>query len=228
MTKSLKEPHLQPCPDNFIAYKNECFFHSFIKGDYDTGEMNCAYRGSKMVAIKDRATYQFIKAWAKANKFGDFFLGLNFTTNDTEAPVKYSDGTAFNKSIDFDFDDERDKFGNKDCAYLKKGVTYKPRDCACSDLLEQVCQWNSECHTANYISLYLTFTLGPSCPENFFLYPAEQDGRTCYSNTTGKPTDTVSQILENCKAADNFLQRPAVPTRPELIDLIKPMPRYNI
>ena len=144
MTKSLKEPHLQPCPEHFIAYKSECFFHSDSKGDYDTGEVNCAFRGSQMVAIKDRATYQFIRAWAMASKFGDFFLGLNFTTNDTLAPIKYSDGTAFNKSIDYSFDSDGEKFGHKDCAYLKKGVSYKPRDSACSEALDQVCHWNSK------------------------------------------------------------------------------------
>ena len=78
------------------------------------------------------------------NKFGDVFLGFNFTTDDTDAPVKYSDGTAFNKSMDFAFDEDSEKFGNKDCAYLKKGVSFKPRDCDCSQLMEQLCQWNSK------------------------------------------------------------------------------------
>ena len=69
---------------------------------------------------------------------------------------------------------------------------------------------------------------GPTCPEGFFLYPAEPDGRTCYAKTTGKPAANVSQILQSCLAADNYLQRPAVPSRPDLIDLIKPMPRFTI
>ena len=68
-------------------------------------------------------------------------------------------------------------------------------------------------------------TIGPSCPEDFVLYPAEPDGRTCYANTTDKPPANSSQILQSCLAGDNFLQRPAVPTRPDLIHLIKPEPR---
>ena len=150
MTKSLKDPHLQPCPEHFIAYKSECFYHSPVKGDYDTGELNCAYRGSRIVAIKDRATYHFIRAWAMAYKFGDFYLGLNFTTNDTETPIKYSDGTAFNKSIDFAFDDDSEKFGEKDCAYLKKGVSFKPRDSSCVEMMDQLCQWNSKSLITEY------------------------------------------------------------------------------
>ena len=68
--------------------------------------------------------------------------------------------------------------------------------------------------------------VGPTCPESFFLYPAEEDGRTCYSNTTGEPPANFDQILQNCKAPDNYLQRPGVPSRPDLIDLIKPAARY--
>ena len=151
MTRTLREPHIQPCPDHFIAYKSQCFYHSSSKGDYDAGELNCAVRGSRMVAIKDRGTYQFIRAWSMKNKFGDVFLGFNFTTDDTEAPVKYSDGTAFNKSMDFAFDEDSEKFGNKDCAYLKKGVSFKPRDCDCTQLMEQLCQWNSKFDSSDRI-----------------------------------------------------------------------------
>ena len=133
-----------PCPDQFISYKSECFYHSPSKEDYDAGELNCAIRGARMIAIKDRATYQFIQAWAIASKFGNFFLGLNFTTNETNAPIKYSDGTVFNKSIDYSFDEEAEKFGKKDCAYLKSGISFMPRDSSCSARMEQVCQWNSK------------------------------------------------------------------------------------
>ena len=69
--------------------------------------------------------------------------------------------------------------------------------------------------------------VGPTCPENFIPYPSEPDGRTCYANTTNKPPANVSHILENCMAADNYLQRPGVPSRPEILDLIKPAARYE-
>ena len=144
MADPLDEPHPQQCPDGFISYKTECYYHSKEKGDYDSAEINCALRGSRIIAIKDRATFHFIQAYASSKRMGDFFLGLNFTTGDVTTPVKYSDGTAFNKSSDFSFDESHDKFGKKSCAYLKKGVRYKPRDTDCSEPMEQVCQWNSK------------------------------------------------------------------------------------
>ena len=144
VAESLEEPHSQQCPDGFIAYKAECYYHSKEKGDYDSAEINCALRGSRILAIKDRATYHFIQSFASSQKIGNFFLGLNFTTGDVTAPVKYSDGATFNKSLDYSFDESRDKFGTKSCAYLKKGVRYKPRDTDCREPMEQVCQWNSK------------------------------------------------------------------------------------
>ena len=74
----------------------------------------------------------------------------------------------------------------------------------------------------------LLCAIGPSCPEDFLAYPAEPDGRTCYANTTNKPPANVSQILESCMAADNYLQRPGLPSRPDLLDLIKPEARYTV
>ena len=155
MTKSLEETHPNLCPKSFIRYKNDCYYRSIVMGDYNTSELNCAAKGSRIISIKDRATYQFIRMWAAANKFGDFFLGLNFTTGDPDAPVKYSDGTPYNKSEHFAFDDSSEKFGKKECVYLKKGVTYKPRDTTCETEMEQICHWNSKytriCTDAIYV-----------------------------------------------------------------------------
>ena len=139
------------CPRNHISYKGSCYVHGSNPGDYDHGELECAKLGGQMVAIKERATYQFIRAWAALNKFGNFYLGLNFTRNSVYYHINesdpnvtsiiYSDGTLFNKSTHYAFDDQSDKFGHKECAYLKKGVAYKPRDTTCNVHMDQVCQW---------------------------------------------------------------------------------------
>ena len=139
MTKSLVEAHQPLCPDGFVSYKQDCFLHISELANYDKAEVNCAFHGSRIVAIKERSTYQFLRSWAMASKFGNVFLGFNFTL-----PVRYSDGQVYNKSVDYSFDGDSAKFGNKECAYLKKGVKYKPRDCMCDEVMEQVCIWNSK------------------------------------------------------------------------------------
>ena len=144
MQPNLKIREQKLCPANFVAYKGSCYFHGPIPGDYDHCEEQCAKVGSRVITIKERATYQFIRAWASAYKFGNIYLGLNFTNNQTDAHAMYSDGTPFNKTNDYAFDDQAEKFGNKDCAYLKRGVAFKPRESECGALMEQVCQWNSK------------------------------------------------------------------------------------
>ena len=79
-------------------------------------------------------------------------IGLNYTTGDANAPVKYSDGSSFNKSVDFSFDDDTDKFGAKECNYMKKGVQYKPRDTDCSAEKAPICIWNSKSiHSQSFV-----------------------------------------------------------------------------
>ena len=75
MTKSLDTPHEILCPKSFIRYKTECYYHSLEKGDYNKSEVLCASKGSRIIPIKDRATYQFLRSWSIKQNFGDFYLG---------------------------------------------------------------------------------------------------------------------------------------------------------
>ena len=70
--------------------------------------------------------------------------------------------------------------------------------------------------------------IGPTCPENFFPFPPEPDGRTCYSRSSGQSPAELQIIAQSCQAADNYLQRPALPNRPDLIELLKPLSRYIV
>ena len=75
MTESLDTTHDVLCPKSFIRYKTECYHHSMEKGDYNKSELLCAEKGSRIIPIKDRATYQFIRSWSIKQNFGDFYLG---------------------------------------------------------------------------------------------------------------------------------------------------------
>ena len=136
---------------------------------------------------------------------GDFYLGLNWTTGDPDKPVVMSDGTVYDKDTMYAFDEQEEKFGEKNCTYVRAGVKYQPRDLDCSRLLAVICQWRR-----------------PTCPPGYSLYPLESDGRTCYSTTTGKPPGPAASLADRCRAADNSLQRPALPWNPDLINKLKP------
>ena len=100
--------------------------------------------------------------------------------------------------IYYAFDDQSDKFGNKECSYLKKGVAYKPRDSECDVPMHQVCQWNRKYQFSVTILWNIFSCPGPSCTDEYTLYPAESDGRTCYSTTQsllGAAKDTQAKCL---------------------------------
>ena len=152
MLPNLKTQEQKLCPDKFTAYKGSCYYRGKeTPGDFDQNEQECAKLGSRLITIKERATYQFLRAWAIRNRFGDFYLGLNFTYNpvyyhhnESDPNVTstlYADGTPFDKSVHYAFDDQSERFGFKECAFLKSGVYYKPRDTLCSEKMDQVCQW---------------------------------------------------------------------------------------
>ena len=113
---------------------------------YDQAELACATRGAKVIALKDRATYQFLRAFAGARRMDSLWLGLNFTTAPPgqDQIVLYSDGTTFLVDQSYAFDEDSSKFGKKDCSFLKRGVAHKPRDTDCQTPAEYVCKWKSK------------------------------------------------------------------------------------
>ena len=193
------------CPTGFVPYKGECYAKNVVKGvDYDGAEEACAYNGSRVVMIRDRGTYHFIRAMAKSKGSSDFYLGLNYTTGDPAKPILMADGTVYDKASMFAFDEHSEKFGNKNCTFMKKSVKYVPRDSDCTALMDVICHWNK-----------------PTCPDGFTLYPREIDGRTCYG-TTGGNTGPADGLMTNCLASTDWLRRPAIPWNTRLIDSLKP------
>ena len=122
------------------------------------------------------------------------FTGLNYTTGIQDAPVQYSDGTPFNKSVQFAFDDNSEKFGSKECNYMKKGVQFKPRDTDCSSQMAPICVWNSE--FAKMLTSQNFFFIGPTCPTDFELNVREEDGRSCYGVIAETSTSMSSEALQ--------------------------------
>ena len=118
-------------------------------GSYDEAELNCAQKGAKLIVIKDRGTYQFLRAYAGSNRMDSIWLGMNFTSetknvSQENRTILYADGTEYLVNQSFAFDEESVKFGKKECSFLKRGVGHKPRDTDCVRPNEFICQWKSE------------------------------------------------------------------------------------
>merc|ERR1712155_378102 len=87
-----------------------------------------------------RGTFHFIRAMAMGKGIGNFYLGLNWTTGDPDKPILMADGTVYNKSTMYSFDEEGEKFGHKNCTYFKKSIKFKPRDTECNELMDVASQ----------------------------------------------------------------------------------------
>ena len=130
------------CPAGYRRYKDKCLYVGAEKLQYKEAQESCASSGAIIMPVKDRATYQFVRSLAKLKKYEDMYIGMNFSQN-LESPL-YSDGKVFNRSVDFQFDSEAEKFGTKECVYLKKGVSYKPRSTNCDESKQYICLWRSK------------------------------------------------------------------------------------
>ena len=161
---------IRSCPFKFRLYKNKCIYDGFASGrtKYNMSEAmkQCAARGSIVLPIKNEAMYNFVRIWAVAEKLGDLFLGMNFSSS-LPNPI-YTDRTSFIRNQSFQFGVDSDKFGDKDCAYLKKGVSFKPRSADCSTPMNFLCLWNSKCNL--HVSFNFTLSVLARAFLSFWIY----------------------------------------------------------
>ena len=210
----------RPCPNGYWIYKDKCLWVGSDKLEFNDAQARCASRGAIILPIKDRGTYQFVRSLAKQKRYEDMFIGMNFSTH-LENPL-YSDGSIFNRSTHFVFDSEAEKFGGKECVYLKKGVTYKPRSTHCNETMQFICLWRSKYKITVIIENKMSL-LEPSCPKNFVHFPKEEDGRTCYgpASLLSQERGASSSIKKKCQSFSNNLVRPALPSSITLLPLLK-------
>ena len=141
----------RPCPAGYRVYKENCLFVGQEVQKYKKAQAGCASYGAIILPVQDKATYHFVQSLAGLKRYQDLYIGMNFSVH-LEKPL-YSDGTVFNRSMHFQFDSDATKFGTKECVYLKKGVSYKPRSTHCNQTMQYICQWRSK---INYLKTSCT------------------------------------------------------------------------
>ena len=132
---------MKKCPADFRLYKDKCIYAESenSKMNYREAQNFCAKRGSIVLPLKDGATYHFIKRWSKKNAHGNLYIGMNFSTA-LQLPL-YSDKTIYQKGISYDFDGSSEKFGDRECVYLKKSISHQPRSTDCIVPMHFLCLW---------------------------------------------------------------------------------------
>ena len=210
---------LKKCPPNFRLYKEMCILMRNENFIYEEAQQYCASKGSIVLPIKDRSTYQFIRRWAIKEKFGNFYVGMNYSKY-LPIPI-YSDRTIFKDGVSFNFDEDSNKIGSEECVFLKKGVSYKARSTPCNVQMNFFCLWKG---THNFYLNYNNFLFTePTCPPGFILYPNEEDGRTCYglASQFSSSSPGASHLIETvCKSTDHNLWRPGLPPSGNVIKIL--------
>ena len=233
MLPNLKTREQKLCPEKFTAYKGSCYYHGKeVPGDFDHNEHECAKVGSRLITIKERATYQFIRAWAIRNRMGDFYLGINFTYNpiyyhhnESDPNVTstlYVDGTVLtSQKIMLLMTNRIDLVLKSAPSWRVVSTTNLETHFAAKRWIKFVNGKVSEL----FIKLWHHIFLGPTCPSDFTLHPTESDGRTCYSVTTGS-TGPNQGLESRCRGwpsgPDSYLRRPGLPAKKDIIDILRP------
>ena len=151
-TQQLNKAPDYPCPNEYIPYKDKCLMPSAQRKTYDSPQIFCASRGGVILPIRDKATFEFIKAWSPRSVRNDVWLGLrkkNYTRVYVEGAspplqeiitdeLTYSDGGSFD--IDTDYTLETTIFRGE-CFALKSSENMELRDQRCNREIGFICQW---------------------------------------------------------------------------------------
>ena len=151
-TQQLNEEPDYPCPNEYIPYKGECLMPNAQRKTYDSAQLFCASRGGVILPIRDKATFEFVKAWGPQTVRNDVWLGLrkkNYTRTyvDSASPplqeiitdeLTYSDGGPFDIDIDYKLEAS---ILRGECFALKSSENMELRDYRCNREVGFICQW---------------------------------------------------------------------------------------
>lgn len=92
------------CPDNWIGFRDNCYYFSKEENDWNSSRSNCASQHAYLTAIDTKEEMNFLKQYKCTS---DHWIGLTMTKNQTG---RWVNETMFNKWFDVK--------GNEECAYL--------------------------------------------------------------------------------------------------------------
>ncbi|XP_074967284.1 C-type lectin domain family 2 member L-like [Phalacrocorax aristotelis] len=70
---TLKLPHLEPCPDDWLYYKKKCYYHSEAVADWKSSQKSCSDYGASLAVIDSHQELNFIMYRMRIT---DFWIGL--------------------------------------------------------------------------------------------------------------------------------------------------------
>ncbi|RXN06008.1 C-type lectin domain family 4 member E-like protein [Labeo rohita] len=132
-----------PCQENWVFYKDSCYFHSASKKNWQNAEKNCVEKGSHLVVVNNLAELDFLSSILKLSD--SYWMGL---VEKEEGKWTWVDGTDFKSTEplwdigqpdDWDF-----RVNGEDCGQLHARVTVGSRrlwnDADCTLSYPYICE----------------------------------------------------------------------------------------
>uniref|UniRef100_A0A8C2EPP1 C-type lectin domain family 4 member E-like n=1 Tax=Cyprinus carpio TaxID=7962 RepID=A0A8C2EPP1_CYPCA len=143
-----------PCQENWVFYKDSCYFQSLTKKKWQSAEKNCVEKGSHLAVVNDLAELDFLSSIVKLSE--SYWIGL---VEKEEGEWTWVDGTDYSTTEhlwDVGQPDDWDvRVNGEDCGQLHARITEERRrlwndaDCTlsypyiCEDCIKQEEQFAS-------------------------------------------------------------------------------------
>lgn len=124
------------CPEDHISYKGKCLYKSQDMHSLVEAKHACAIRGGIVLPVKTQGVYKFIQKYLIQQNSGDLIIGLNMTAG----VDLFTDNSPYT-AASYDYEGDGSKLVGSSCAFLKRGIKFKPRGTSCDEKFEYVCQW---------------------------------------------------------------------------------------
>ena len=216
-TKQLNHPPDYPCPSDYIPYKDMCLMPNPQRKTFDSAQVYCATRGGIILPVKDKGTFEFIKAWAPQSVRNDVWMGIRkqnvtrtyhkngivingatkYLVEQFSDELMYSDGKDFDINSDYKLEAP---ILRGECFALKSSDDMELRDYKCNREIGFICQW-----------------INIDCPKNGYTKIGQlSSGRQCFG-ASGSSTFEDS----TCNVDNDLLRERWTPKGPNQIDLYR-------
>ncbi|XP_016373223.1 C-type lectin domain family 10 member A-like isoform X2 [Sinocyclocheilus rhinocerous] len=115
-----------PCQEDWVFYKDSCYFQSSVKKNWQIAEKNCVEKGSHLVVVNDLAELVFLSSFVKLSE--SYWIGL---VEKEEGQWTWVDGTDYSTTEhhwdEGQPDDWDVRVNGEDCGQLHARVTVDRR-----------------------------------------------------------------------------------------------------
>ncbi|XDV48753.1 hypothetical protein PO909_018125 [Leuciscus waleckii] len=119
-------PEQGPCQENWVFYKDSCYFQSSLKKSWQLAENNCIQKGSHLVVVNDLAELDFLSSIVKTSN--SYWIGLVEKEKDKWSWVDGTDFSATEHHWEEGQPDDWDvPLNGEDCGQLHARITSKRR-----------------------------------------------------------------------------------------------------